>query len=113
MKNLPDEIWVKIYEYEGLYYDLIKKVKNELKMITYHSKCYYDCKLKTIENNHICKTHWRWWIDSIKYIKTSSMTSKVTKISNGVWIWNGIEIPDWLITLKKKLNKTNKKIFEY
>ncbi len=104
---LPKEIWMKIYEYEGLYYELMKKVKHELKLITYQSMC-YNCNLKNINNGNVCPIHWNWWLDSVKYIKMNSITTTMTRISNGMWIWNDIVIPDWLIKLKKKINNIKK-----
>ena len=109
MKNLPDEIWIKIYEYEGLFFELMKSVKHELKLITYQSRC-YNCKLKNVDNNHICPIHWRWWQESIKYIKMNSITTNMTRISNGMWIWNDVNIPEWLNKLQKKINNKNKKL---
>lgn len=93
---------MKIYEYEGLYYELMKNILYELKLITHHSKC-YNCQLKSINNGHICPIHWNWWVDSVKHIKTNSICTNTTKIANGIWIWNDVVIPDWLLQLKKKL----------
>tara|TARA_B100001059_G_C17837783_1_gene589512 strand:+ start:7912 stop:8247 length:336 start_codon:yes stop_codon:yes gene_type:complete len=110
MKNLPDEVWIKIYEYEGLFYDLMKKVIHELKLITYQPRC-YNCKLKNIDNNQICSTHWKSWQESVKYIKANPIYSNMTRVSNGMWIWNDVVTPDWLEQLRKKLNNkiTDKK----
>ena len=47
----------------------------------------------------------------IKYIKMNSITTNMTRIANGMWIWNDVNIPEWLNKLQKKLSKkiTDKK----
>ena len=67
---LPTEIWIIIYEYEGLYYELMKKVLYEINLIVYQSKC-HNCILKNIDNGHVCSVHWESWQESVKYIKAN------------------------------------------
>jgi len=104
---LPTEIWIIIYEYEGLYYELMKKVLYEINLIVYQSKC-HNCILKNIDNGHVCSVHWESWQESVKYIKANPIYSNMTRVSNGKWIWNDVVTPDWLEKLRKKNN--NKKI---
>ena len=99
---LPPELWIKIYEYEGLFYVMIDKVNYELKLIFYQTKC-HKCNLRNINNGNVCPVHWHWFKDSLQYLKKNKMGNNLTRMSNGIWIWNDVVIPKWIYELKNKI----------
>ena len=108
MKNLPTDIWILIYQFEGLFYEYIKDVKQELDILSCKCICrkngegYYSIKFKKYYG--VCPIHWDIWKYSIKLLKKKQIPS-VTLLENGIWSWNDIYIPNWVFKLKKKKSK--------
>ena len=105
---LPKEIWIIIYEFEGLAYDYIKNIKLELDMLS----CKCICK-KNGEGDYsndvkkyygVCPIHWGIWQNSIYCLKHNPMKRKTIWLSHGIWEWKHLCIPKWIEVLKNKIN---------
>ena len=114
MKNiyLPKEIWMLIFEFEGLAYKYIKNIKQELDILSCNCICkingegeYFGNKYNKTSN--VCPIHWEIWQNSIYCLKHNPMKRKTIWLSNGIWSWNNSFIPKWLILLRKKINNKN------
>ena len=90
--KLPIEIWILIYEYEGLYYKYIDLVKQEIQILSHICNCEYI---------GVCPIHWDLWKISVRILKNKAMPN-ITLLPNGIWNWRDIPVPKWLIDLKNK-----------
>tara|TARA_B100000035_G_scaffold314633_1_gene331513 strand:+ start:1607 stop:1948 length:342 start_codon:yes stop_codon:yes gene_type:complete len=108
MLYLPNEIWVLIYEYEGLYYKYIEMVKQELDILSFKCICktdgegIYSTKYKKYHG--VCPIHWGIWKYSIRNLKNKSLP-EITLLPNGIWNWKNIFVPEWLLKLKRKIRQ--------